>query len=307
MGNLVMKSSQRYKFGFTITELSIATGFIAVLLILIASLIMHLTSLYQKGLSLKSVNSTGQNIIDHVTRSFGASPSESLSTLCNYLPEHLRTGCSGGSNAGYNILFQQKYTNDVKIVKGNITISGQVPTSGALCTGNFSYVWNTGYVLDSDIYAYADENRDIESEQAKLTYNGQTYEGFRLLAVRDEKRQVCTSAIEKSGSYASPSNQHVIENGTSEPTELLAADTENPLALYDFQLFLPTYHESSHHSFYSGNFILATIRGGININSAGDFCTEPPDNLSSDFAYCAINKFEFATRATGEKKYVDQF
>ena len=298
--------TNQYRKGFTIIELSIATGFISVLVITIAFLIIHLTSLYQKGLSLKTVNTTGQNLTDHFTRALTASPSEKVSTLCNYLTESTqRSACAGSSKAGYKVLFQQTYVGNVYINPSHTTISGQVPASGALCTGNFSYIWNSGYVLDEKTYTSATGD-DLSLKKATLSYNGTNYEDFHLLAVRDEKRQVCTSTLEQNGAtYASPNNRHVITGGTSAPSELLSSDTEDTLAIYDFQLFTPVYHEASKHTFYSGNFILATLRGGININAAGEFCTAPPDNLSSDFAYCAINKFEFATRATGEKVNVN--
>ena len=66
-------------------------------------------------------------------------------------------------------------------------------------------------------------------------------------------------------------------------------------------VFAPTVHELTSSAYYSGTFILATLRGGININSTGEFCSDPPDNLNTDFAYCAINKFNFAMKADGEK------
>ena len=299
--------TNQYRHGFTIIELSIATGFVAVLVITIAVLILHLTSIYQKGLSLKAVNTAGQDLVDHFSRALTASPSEKVSTLCNYLTDpSQRTSCAENSKAGYKVLFQQTYIGNIRIKDSNIDISGQVPASGALCTGNFSYIWNSGYVLDDSVYTNTSDV-DLSTRRATLEYNGTSYENFHLLAVRDEQRQVCTSTLEQNGAtYATPNNRHVIVNGTSAPTELLSDDAENTLAIYDFQLFTPVYHEASKHSFYSGSFILATVRGGININASGDFCTIPPDNLNSDFAYCAINKFEFATRATGEKVYVDQ-
>ena len=303
MKKAIAKNNQN---GFTIAELSIAMAFIAVLLVTIAFLIMHLTSLYQKGLSLKAVNTAGQNITDHIARALTASPSEKIATLCNYLTESSqRSSCAGDSKAGSKVLFQQTYISGVKIKATNETITGRVPASGVLCTGNFSYLWNTGYVLDSSTYD-SESGADLSAYQATLKYNDTDYTNFHLLAVRDEKRQVCTSSLEQNGAtYATPNRQHLIDGGNSSPTELLSATNEDALAIYDFQLFTPNYHEASKHSFYSGNFILATVRGGININAAGDFCTIPPDNLSSDFAYCAINKFEFATRATGEKVYAE--
>jgi hypothetical protein len=53
---------------------------------------------------------------------------------------------------------------------------------------------------------------------------------------------------------------------------------------------------------------LATYRGGVNIKSNGDFCEGSDDENGyrdseitlNDFDYCAVNKFNFSSRATGE-------
>ena len=65
----------------------------------------------------------------------------------------------------------------------------------------------------------------------------------------------------------------------------------------------------------SGTFILATLRGDIDIMRSGDYCslgtqfedkngnmvgdTSSLNNLGSEFNYCAINKFNFAARTAG--------
>jgi hypothetical protein len=87
------------------------------------------------------------------------------------------------------------------------------------------------------------------------------------------------------------------------------------LALYDFTIFPATQHYKTLQIYYSGMFILATYRGGVNIKSNGEFCegSDEADGMAdvdsdgnseftmNDFDYCAINKFNFAARATGEK------
>lgn len=91
-------------------------------------------------------------------------------------------------------------------------------------------------------------------------------------------------------------------------------DNESDLAMYNFTIFPATQHATTKQIFYSGMFILATYRGGVNIKSNGDFC-EGSDNedgsrdldsngnsemTMNDFDYCAVNKFNFSARATGE-------
>ena len=76
------------------------------------------------------------------------------------------------------------------------------------------------------------------------------------------------------------------------------------LALYDFKVFPPVRNESTKHIFYSATFILATLRGGVDIMASENYCTDRSlaGTLVTDFNYCAINKFNFSMRATGETK-----
>ena len=63
--------------------------------------------------------------------------------------------------------------------------------------------------------------------------------------------------------------------------------------------------ESTLHTLYSISFIIATTRGGININANGDYCRSVDNPKSGeysnqDFNYCAVNRFDFVIRQTGE-------
>jgi hypothetical protein len=88
----------------------------------------------------------------------------------------------------------------------------------------------------------------------------------------------------------------------------LIAENESDLALYDFTILPATKNYTTKQIFYPGSFILATIRGGVNIQSNGDFCQGSSSDegemdseyTGNDFDYCAVNKFNFAARATGE-------
>ncbi len=289
------------KKGFTIVELSIACAFLGVLLITIAMLVTHIISIYQKGMSLKAVNTVGEDLINDFTRSISASSSTSLGSLCTKL------NTAGNQNScyndsiypGYKLMYQQRYT-DVRIVNSKENVNN-VPTNGVFCTGKYSYVWNSGYILDDSVYTKTDGS-SLADQRATLTLgsgtNRRVYEDFRLLRVEDTEREACVSGI-TSGSYAAPGKNYAISNINAEATEMLKRSEDN-LALYDFTAFPPTYHAATRHAFYSATFILATIRGGVNITATGDFCTEQSNDLSTDFAYCAMNKFNFAVRATGE-------
>ena len=94
----------------------------------------------------------------------------------------------------------------------------------------------------------------------------------------------------------------------------LINDDDADLALYDFVILPATQNNKTGQIFYSGMFILATIRGGVTVLSNGDFCTgseimysDKVEATNQEFNYCAVNKFNFAMRATGETSNAEQY
>ena len=120
------------------------------------------------------------------------------------------------------------------------------------------------------------------------------------MRVSDFRRELCLEHLDPNKYAYDDDSTYDLLNAPQVHEELLE-NSENNLAIYDFTIFAPTVHGLTSSGFYSGTFILATLRGGININSTGEFCSDPPDGLKTDFAYCAINKFNFSMRAVGEK------
>lgn len=283
-----MKKMQNKK-GFTIVEVTLALVFVSIILITIAWLTIHITSVYEKGLAMKAVNSTAKEIIDDVSRAIATSPARTVDSLCSQV-------YTEGSSA-YNkciddnarkFTYQQRY--------GNVNINGtvkSVPTNGVFCTGRYSYLWNSAYVLNSADYTVV--------SGGKAVFNRAYSPNFRLLKISDYTRELCTQHMLSNVYYYDDNNNYYITNGTPDVNYEMLDNSENNLAIYDFTVFKPTIHKVTSAAFYSGTFILATLRGGIDINSTGEFCSDPPDNLDTDFAYCAINKFNFAMRAAGEK------
>ena len=288
----MMKNNK--KPGFTLIELTLAVTFISLLLLAIAWLTIHITSTYEKGLAIKAVNSVGKELIDDFSRSIAGSPAMTVESICNsvYVPssnssrERDRKKCL--DDRASRIIYQQRY--------GTVKIKGKeqvVPTSGVFCTGRYTYLWNTAYALNSTDYENGFKFRATFSDSS-----GNVNNEFRLLKVPDFNRQLCKSHMETT-SYAYDGNLYFTLDGDAEAVELLD-NSENDLALYDLRIFPPTVHSLTNSAFYSGTFILATLRGSIDITATGDFCSDPPDNLDTDFAYCAINKFNFAMKASGE-------
>ncbi|MDO4967249.1 MAG: hypothetical protein Q4E70_00565 [Candidatus Saccharibacteria bacterium] len=283
------------KKGFTFVELSLALVFVSVLLITIAWLTLHLTTVYEKGLAMKAVNSVGKELVDDFSRAVSASPALTIDSLCakkynKTTNQYQYNNCMNDSARKFS--YQQRY-NKVKIAG----VERIVPTNGVFCTGRYSYIWNSAYVLNPTDYP----RTTTGNYQATFNYSGGTNNNFRLLKVSDFNRELCTEHMDNSQYLYDDSPVYTLSGMAPETNEELLDNSENNLALYDMSIFAPTVHELTSSAYYSGTFILATLRGGIDINSTGEFCSDPPDNLNTDFAYCAINKFNFAMQANGEK------
>lgn len=266
------------KKGFTLIELSLATVFLSILLLMIATITINVSTIYQKGLTLRNVNSTGRMIIDDLTRSIADAPLTRL------------------TSDQRDVYFRERIDKATVKRVGGTDNDRDVQYSGAFCSGRYSYVWNTGYVLNSKDYA-------PRGEPLKLKYNkdNETKEitGLRLVKFSDPARTAC-SAWDGSATLD-------ISRATTlsaEPEEMLSVtDTQIQLALYELNVFPVTQDSLSLRSFYSGTFILATLTGSVDVKSEGNYC-DPSNSqsLAGDFNYCAVNKFNFAAQASGENR-----
>lgn len=309
------------KKAFTIIELMLAMAFLGTMLVGIASLTMRITNIYQKGLALRSINSIGREIISDITRTVNASKvnidiNPEIPTSHQVEQSHIDE-----ARADYFIATAEDDGRQL---------------GGVFCTGDYSYVWNT-----------ADNLRKVRAnEQLKnKIYTGTTIntalglhayvikakDGYmipKFARFQDKERQACahtevTSATEKTyipstGPGIKKTNAYLFElnaedsNATLNKVTELIEDNESDLAMYNFTVFPATQHATTKQIFYSGMFILATYRGGVNIQSNGDFCegsdhengerdSEDSNEMTlNDFDYCAVNKFNFSARATGE-------
>ena len=202
-----------------------------------------------------------------------------------------RANCNG--NNGLFLMTVEKIAN-IKL-KGDKEIQN-VPVYGAFCTGAYSYVWNSGYLFSDDVIDKGGAN------VATLVYDGESVGDFRLVKVRDNKREVCAGSgvYNSSDSNAGITGEFTVGRTGEEPKVLLSASTGNALALYDLNVAIPALNDLGNAAFYSISFILGTVQGGINVMSSGNFCETPgSDSGLGNFDYCAINKFNFAAQANG--------
>lgn len=307
--------------GFTLIELSLSVAILGVLSLTIALIINDSIATYRRGLTLNQVNTVGMDLVDDMRTAFQNSSAKSVMSECESLYEKSgesgeddsssRTACK--NDQGKNLVSVTKYANVTVNRNAEEQLVG-VPVYGAICTGSYSYIWNSGYFFDSRHYEV------INTSPATFKLGDDEYKDFRLLKVLDRNRGVCAysmlasisgnlknaemvytkGAITRSdGVFINSPNEIITED--QKPISLLAEDNnDTTLALYDLQSAAPIQSNANNRLFYSVSFILGTIDGGVNIMSSGNFCATPDDYKDANFNYCAINKFNFAVQATGE-------
>ena len=316
---------KRNKTGFTLVELSISLAFIAVLSITIALITTHMISSYQRGLVLKQVNSSGSEIVEDLRSAIAGSSAKSIVEMCETVYKSDGTtsdysDCKADNAYRFTNIKSESVVTIIGAKDGGGDETITAPLYGAFCSGTYSYIWNSGYVLAKDKNKYSINGFSYNTDgtttaTAVFKYhvigeeNPRTITDFRLLKILDPSRSVCVAKVREGGSYTSDSetfgSTFVVGEGYGrfeEPaTDLISSVGNNDLAIYDLDIF-STLSENSltGNVFYSGSFILATIAGGVNIKTSGNFCTTPDEYAGDDFDYCAINKFNFAAQAVGE-------
>ncbi len=317
------------KKGFTLIELTLATAFLSALLLTIALLINSLPKIYQKAVSIEAINYAGQELIDEFTASFTAATDTNIAAKCSSITDSgSRQSCETDPDGpGMKFLIQNFSTDKISLKRSDINTSGKdytVPVGGILCSGHYTYLWNSGYVLDEsgEYYVKKSDEKPVTSGDRDLRVRYQIgsrgeKSDFRLVRVLDPERTICGNRINALGynradAYSSDvtGSTDTIEISEAIVGEAIKDDgildimqsdiTDANLALYDLNMFQPTRSAANGHAFYSSAFILATVSGAIDITSTGNFCTPPSgEDQANEFTYCAINKFNFAIRATG--------
>lgn len=100
-----------HKSGFTLVELMLSMSFVALLLLAIAMTTMRISSIYNKGMTLRQVNQAGRSISDELQR-----------TITSAEPFDVDAASP-----------EPRYIS--------------MPGGGRLCIGNFTYAWNYGKAL----------------------------------------------------------------------------------------------------------------------------------------------------------------
>lgn len=141
--NHVIKRQQ----GFTIVELLLAMSFVSLLLMAITMTVIQVTSIYTKGLTLRSVGQVGQSVAQDIRRNVEAAR-----------PLDVGTDENGGLH-----------------FKPMVAVGGDLrnPDGGRFCTGSYSYIWNNGKALDSPVNKFVGSDEVIRI--VKVADNGSIY------------------------------------------------------------------------------------------------------------------------------------
>lgn len=307
------------KRSFTLVELMLAMAFLGTMLIGIATITVRVIGIYQRGLTMRGVSSVGREIVSDFNRIISSSNTSNISI--NPTEKKVTQAILNKKRSNYYL------TKDE---------DGE-QLGGVFCTGSYSYIWNTAknikkareYTHDNNIMSRTDipvgTIRSMVADKKIFAIIADNDKGVargmipRLARIPDPNRYACShdssyntygipgmasKGVEGNGYYKiyGETGFNIGSQGLSNIHELIN-DNEVDLALYHFEVFPATQNTASGQIFYSGMFILATTRGGVNVKSNGDYCTgstEDSEYSQYDMDYCAVNKFNFAVRATGE-------
>ena len=227
------------KQGFTLIELMLAMTFISILLLSITMVGIQAGRMYSRGVVLRDVNQAGRDISDIFRRDF------------------LQTNA------------------------GKINITGlRVPnnenwTTGRLCLGAHSYVWNNPKYLDDPSLLGANRLFKVDGNP------------INLVRVVDADGGLC----KRDGSGRYP---ETVDMAKSSNLLRPISSGDGSIGIHNVTLEKIT-SDSSREALYRLTFTLGTSKMSEIRNSS----CKAPDEAESNFEFCAINKFEMIVRTNG--------
>lgn len=265
--------------GFTLVELSLSMVFIAILSIIIVVVINGTVSSYRRGITLNLLNTVGSELVEDITMAVQESPVDS--GLCSGTVNN-SDGCKR-----------------VSWVKSKKVGDEDVPLFGAFCTGNYSYVWNSGYYFDegykdtwesglrATLQSSSDGSSRITISPGSESPNSRL---FKLVKIKDAERTACQ--IDTEGDV-----EISIDRKMDKEQYILDEDNSG-VAVYNLKVNSLVDGGNGGGQLYSMTLTLGTAQSGMNIDATGGKCAVPAES-NSNLDYCAINKFSFAALANG--------
>ncbi len=230
----MISNNQHTRRGFTIIELTLVMAAMSIMLLAILYATLHAGALYDKGITNRTVNQMSRDISDMFRRDFAT----------------------------------------IDPSKVQFVTTGTAPnTSGRLCLGSISYLWNTAPLLNT----------------APAT-GIKTSTGTPLVFVR---------VTDPGSYYCSPA-------GGPYPTTLLAgatvtnvlSGTGRDFAVYSFAF--PPATISGAQGIFELKLTVGTNEQGTTQAAAGTTQCRPATDNSSDFNYCSIVDLDIIVRSGGK-------
>ena len=227
------------KQGFTLIELMLAMTFISILLLSITMVGIQAGRMYSRGVVLRDVNQAGRDISDMFRRDF------------------------------------------LQANGGKINITGlRVPnnenwTTGRLCLGAHSYVWNNPKYLDDPSLLGANRLFKVDGNP------------INLVRVVDADGGLC----KRDGSGRYP---ETVDMAKSSNLLRPISSGDGSIGIHNVTPEKIT-SDNSREALYKLTFTLGTSKMSEIRNSS----CKAPDETDSNFEFCAINKFEMIVRTNG--------
>lgn len=287
--------------GFTLVELMLGMGFVGSLLVLIAIVIIQIMGLYNKGLTLKEVNEVSRTVVRDMQQSISSADAFRIKTE----PARREDGT----------LPDPVVARDLEAIgqAGNSADYFNNPAGGRLCTGVYSYAWNTGPALkglrasggDATTYSYTVDGSGtfpIQTITSALTGDEVP---IHFVKQRDPAKNLCRADDEQ------PDKARRL--GVESDFQNVFGLGNDELVLYRFSI------EERHNlkddlddrseinslsSFYYVEMTLGT-KNGDEDNGGGtvaDTSCRPPvaadgeEDTLNNSEYCAVNKLSFVAR-----------
>lgn len=295
-------SKRRQQKGFTLVELMLGMGFVGSLLVLIAIVIIQIMGLYNKGLTLKEVNEVTRIVVRDMQQSISSADAFRLMAEPQTRPD--------GSTPDPEVALSLEAVG----LSGNGADYFNNPAGGRLCTGVYSYAWNTGAALkglreaggDATNYSFTSDGTGTFPVQTITTQDGDEV-AVHFVKKRDPARSLCRAddtQPEKNRELGQEAEfQNVFGLGNDE------------LVLYRFSI------EERHNlkdnldersevtalsSFYYVEMTLGTKNGDedggmgtvadTSCRAPGSGQAEGEEETLNNSEYCAINKLSFVAR-----------
>lgn len=292
--------------GFTLVELMLGIAFVGSLLVLIALIIIQIMGLYNKGLTLKEVNEVSRIVVRDMQQSVSGADAFRLQYVKNDTPTYATT-LQEAVNPGGNNSQVDYYSNDA---------------GGRLCTGVYSYVWNTGgairavrdapYNFASAVTSYRTPGNTRAPATGypiqflnRINADGSTKQlPVRFMKKRDPAKELCR--LPAGDQLATTTHDRELGN-ESEYTNVFGTGN-NELVLYDFSIETPLKPTSENRTdditavstFYYIKMTLGTQNGDENTQNglitSTELCKPPAEATQNEGEYCAVNKIDFVAR-----------